>query len=82
MQALVTGGTGFLGSNITKKLIEKYDKVVIPTTNIRQKTSLKSLNMDSNLVDVVKGDVRDFDFLRMLFSEYEFDIASGVIKKI
>ena len=75
MRALVTGGTGFLGSNITKKLIDEGHEVVIITTDIRQKTSLKNINIDDENIDLVKGDIRDFDFLRMLFSEYEFDLV-------
>ena len=73
MRALVTGGTGFLGSNIAKRLSENYEKIVIITTDIRQQTSLNVLDIDEDKIDLVKGDVRDFDFLRMLFSEYEFD---------
>tara|TARA_X000001388_G_C2229327_1_gene122477 strand:- start:1764 stop:2708 length:945 start_codon:yes stop_codon:yes gene_type:complete len=75
MRALVTGGTGFLGSNIVKRLSKDYEKVVIITTDIRQKTSFKTSNIDTKNVDLVKGDIRDFDFLRMLFSEYEFDVV-------
>jgi CDP-glucose 4,6-dehydratase len=75
MRALVTGGTGFLGSNIVKRLSKDYEKVVIITTDIRQKTSFKTSNIDAKNVDLVKGDIRDFDFLRMLFSEYEFDVV-------
>lgn len=29
MKALVTGGAGFIGSNIVKKLIERGDEVVV-----------------------------------------------------
>ena len=75
MRALITGGTGFLGSNITKKLIHEYDEIVIITTNIRQKTSLKNIDVNIDNVNLVEGDIRDFDFLRMLFSEYEFDVV-------
>jgi CDP-glucose 4,6-dehydratase len=43
------------------------------TTDIRQQTTLKSLGVDVDKINLVKGDVRDFDFLRLLFNEYEFD---------
>ena len=43
------------------------------TTDIRQQTTLKSLGVDVDRINLVKGDVRDFDFLRLLFNEYEFD---------
>ena len=70
---LITGGTGFLGSHITKKLIDNVESITIVTTDIRQQTTLKSLGVDIDKINLVKGDVRDFDFLRLLFNEYEFD---------
>ena len=70
---LITGGTGFLGSHITKRIIDEVVSVTIATTSIRQQTTLKSLGVDIDKINLVKGDVRDFDFLRLLFNEYEFD---------
>ena len=72
-KVLVTGGTGFLGSHITKRIIDDVESVTIATTDIRQKTTLKSLGVNIDKINLVKGDVRDFDFLRLLFNEYEFD---------
>ena len=72
-KVLITGGTGFLGSNLTKKIIDEVESITIATTDIRQKTTLKSLGVDMNKINLVKGDVRDFDFVRLLFNEYEFD---------
>ena len=43
---LITGGTGFLGSYIAKRLVNIAENITIVTQNIRQKTSLKSLNID------------------------------------
>jgi len=72
-KVLITGGTGFLGSHITKRIIDDVESVTIATTDIRQKTTLKSLGVNIDKINLVKGDVRDFDFLRLLFNEYEFD---------
>ena len=72
-KVLITGGTGFLGSNLTKKIIDEVESITIATTDIRQKTTLKSLGVDMNKINLVKGDIRDFDFIRLLFNEYEFD---------
>jgi len=72
-KVLITGGTGFLGSNLTKRIIDEVESITIATTDIRQKTTLKSLGVDMNKINLVKGDVRDFDFVRLLFNEYEFD---------
>jgi len=73
MNYLVTGGTGFLGSHLVKRLVTLKHNVTVVSTSIRDKTSIKALNVDLNKINLVKGDVRDFEFLRKLFNEYEFD---------
>jgi len=72
---LVTGGTGFLGSHIVRKLINERDVefVTIVTTNIKSRTSIDLLDIESNKLNLIGGDVRNFDFLQKLFNEYEFD---------
>ena len=72
-KVLITGGTGFLGSHLTKRIIDEVESITIATTDIRQQTTLKTLGVDIDKINLVKGDVRDFDFLRLLFNEYEFD---------
>ena len=64
-KVLITGGTGFLGSNLTKRIIDEVESITIATTDIRQQTTLKSLGIDVDKINLVKGDVRDFDFLRL-----------------
>tara|TARA_B100000123_G_C25735710_1_gene431423 strand:- start:1612 stop:2562 length:951 start_codon:yes stop_codon:yes gene_type:complete len=75
MNYLVTGGTGFLGSYLVKRLVDSDYNVTVVSTSIRDKTSLKALGVNINKINLVKGDVRDFDFLRKLFNEYEFDFV-------
>jgi CDP-glucose 4,6-dehydratase len=72
-KVLITGGTGFLGSHLIKRIINEVESITIATTSIRQKTTLKALGVDIDKINLVKGDVRDFDFVRLLFNEYEFD---------
>ena len=67
-KVLITGGTGFLGSNLTKRIIDEVESITIATTDIRQKTTLKSLGVDMSKINLVKGDIRDFDFIRLLFN--------------
>ena len=70
---LITGGTGFLGSHIAKRILPKVDTLTIVTLNIRQKTSLKNLGIDAKKINLVEGDIRDNNFIKLLFNEYEFD---------
>ena len=70
---LITGGTGFLGSYIARRLVNDVDSITIVTLDIKQKTSLKALNIDMNKINLVKGDIRDYEFIKLLFNEYEFD---------
>jgi len=59
MATLVTGATGFLGSHITRKLVERGDKVRI----LLRKTS-NTINIDGLDVERVYGDVTDIRSVR------------------
>ena len=54
---LVTGGTGFIGSNICKLLLKQGHKVLIYDNNSRG--SLKKLSNIRNQVTFIKGDIRN-----------------------
>jgi CDP-glucose 4,6-dehydratase len=53
---LITGGTGFLGSYIARRLVNDVDSITIVTLDIKQKTSLKALDIDMNKINLVKGE--------------------------
>lgn len=57
MKVLVTGGGGFLGSGIVRKLVSRGDSVV--TLNRRHYAALDNLP-----VEQVRGDVADFEVVR------------------
>ena len=63
MATVVTGATGFIGSHITKKLVERGERVKVL---IRRTSNTK--NIDSLDVEKVYGDVGDPDSLRAAFS--------------
>jgi len=58
MKYLITGGAGFIGSNIASVLIEKGDEVRI----LDNFSSGRQENIDSlpGSVDVIEGDIRDY----------------------
>ena len=64
MATVVTGATGFIGSHITRKLVESGDRVKV----LVRKTS-NTKNIDSLDVEKVYGDVGDPLLLRLFFPD-------------
>lgn len=73
---LITGGAGFIGSHLIRRMLTKYPKVEI--VNLDELTYAGNLD---NIADVatapnytfVKGDITDVAFIKSLFDDYQFD---------
>ena len=73
---LVTGGAGFIGSHLIRRLVNNYPKTKI--VNLDLLTYAGDLN---NLVDIssfpnykfIHGDINNFDFIQDLFKSHDFD---------
>jgi len=58
LRFLVTGGAGFIGSNIVKKLVEKgYSVKVLDNFATGQRSNLEPFLKD---IELIEGDIRDF----------------------
>ncbi len=65
MRSLVTGGAGFIGSNLVKVLVDRGDDVtVVDDFSVGRMEHLDSLKN----IEVVKGSVCDIDLMRKLMS--------------
>ena len=65
---LITGGAGFIGSNLVKALCEKNTVYVVDDLSEGFKENLRSLP-----VAFFKKDIRDQEFMRKLFSMHKFN---------
>jgi UDP-glucose 4-epimerase len=74
MKAVVTGGAGFIGSNLVDALLERGDEVVI----VDNLTTGKRENVEQALASgarLVESDIRDGQALRDLFEEVRPDVV-------
>jgi len=63
MPIFVTGGTGFLGLNLVRLLVDRGERVRVLT-----RATSGRLGLDSDLIEFVRGDVTDVDSLREAMS--------------
>jgi len=71
---LITGGAGFIGSHVVRRMVEKY-----PDYNIINLDFLTYAGNLENIKDIenkdnykfVKADIRDLEMMRKLFKEYD-----------
>lgn len=81
-KVLITGYEGFLGSNMTKKLLERGAIIYgLDIVTYREKTILSSQDIDA--ITVIKGSVADFELVSKIVNgssiEYIFHLAAKSI---
>ncbi|MCO4815257.1 MAG: SDR family NAD(P)-dependent oxidoreductase, partial [Flavobacteriales bacterium] len=60
MKVLITGGAGFIGSNLTKRLVEDGHSVVVLDSLLRG----NKLEKDTfSKITFIQGDVRDYELV-------------------
>ena len=78
MKILVTGGAGFIGSAVSKKLMNRGDKVVIVDNfndyyDPRLKEDRVKIFLKGYKFKLYRGDIRDIKFLEKIFKKEKID---------
>ncbi|MBO0591366.1 dTDP-glucose 4,6-dehydratase [Cellulophaga sp. E16_2] len=76
MNILITGGAGFIGSHVIRRMVQNY-----PNYNIYNLDALTYAGNLENLKDIehlenytfLKGDITDAPFIDSIFNKYKFD---------
>lgn len=75
MNILVTGGAGFIGRWVVKRLLDDRHNVwILDDLSNGQESNIKEFKNRSNLMEFVKGDIKDIPTLERLFTN-KFDIC-------
>lgn len=78
MKILITGGAGFIGSHLTKRLLEEgYEIICLDNFSNYYNPRIKRKNIQPFLKNrnflLIKGDIRDRDKIKRVFKKYKFD---------
>lgn len=80
VEYLVTGGAGFIGSNICRKLVgEGKDVRILDNFATGRRSNLADMEGD---VDVVEGDIRDMDILMDAMKGVRFVLHLGALPSV
>jgi UDP-glucose 4-epimerase len=80
MKALVTGGGGFIGSNVVRALLERGDEVrVLDNFSTGQRANLAGLDSD---VQLVEGDLRSYERVHAAVRSVEVVFHQGALPSV
>ena len=71
LNILITGGAGFIGSNLAERLASDSNNRVVIVDNLS--TGRKAYIPKGHNVEFVKADVNNFDMLASVFKKNKFD---------
>lgn len=83
MAILITGGAGFIGRWVVKRLLIQEKKViVIDNLDNGRKKNLDEFKDDPNFIEFFIGDIKDRQLLENIFNKYKFSICFHLAAQI
>jgi UDP-glucose 4-epimerase len=77
MKIAVTGGAGFIGSNLCLELCNEHEVVVIDDLSTGRMENLRGLN-----IDFIEGSITDLDLLETAFLEVDYVFHQAAIASV
>jgi len=82
MTYLVTGGAGFIGSNICKELLKRGEKVrILDNFSTGRRTNLDEFKGNPNL-EMIEGDLRSFHIVRQAVKGVDYVLHQGALPSV
>ncbi|MBT3800452.1 MAG: SDR family oxidoreductase [Bacteroidetes bacterium] len=82
MKYLITGGAGFIGSNIVEELLKRGEIVkVLDNFSTGQRSNLAEFINHPNL-HIIEGDVRSFHIVRKAFQDVDYVLHQGALSSV
>ena len=80
-RVVITGGAGFIGSNLAKVLSDENDVVVIDNLSTGHIENIQDL-IDAQSINFVNGSITDLDFLQKNFKDIDFIFHQAAIPSV
>lgn len=77
-KVLITGGTGFIGSHVACEFVENGYKVMTISRSAKSHNNQFNKYVESGDIEILKGDVVDFDYNAIGYVDYIVHIAGKV----
>jgi len=79
---LVTGATGFLGTWLTKALIERGANVIALVRDEVPNAPIRTMGIYPKIHSIVRGDITNYDDVKRVFSDYAIDTCFHVAAQV
>jgi nucleoside-diphosphate-sugar epimerase len=79
MKVVVTGGAGFIGSNLAEELLKKHEVTVIDTLSTGRIENLDSI---INKINFIQGSMTDLELLEQAFTDVDIVFHQATIPSV